>query len=187
LIGKATGRITTGLQPLVSDHEATERLFYHNGGNGKPTALLAQRQIIAWDGEGMSLSGESKPQHLVIFGCSADSGSPIVGRDLRVGDILRYITDIGERHPKAVHIGYGFRYDANMIIRHLPLRCLTEIREKGATFYNYGGAHYRIHILPGKRFQVTRRQGKDRVTVTIDDILPFFASTFPSGDGKHPG
>jgi hypothetical protein len=105
----------------------------------------------------------------------------LTGKDLRAGDILRYITEIGERHPNAVHIGYGFRYDANMIVRHLPLRCLFQLREKGATFYDYGGDHYRIHWLPGKRFQVTRRWGKgqrNRTTVTIDDVIAFFASSF---------
>jgi hypothetical protein len=104
-----------------------------------------------------------------------------LSRDLTAGDILRYITEIGARHPDAVHIGYGFRYDANMIVRHLPLRCLTQLRQTGRTFYNYGGDHYRIHWLPGKRFQVTRMWGKgqkQRTTVTIDDVIAFFACSF---------
>lgn len=153
---------------------------YHNNGRGRRTrnVPLTERRIIAWDGEGMNLSGDSKPQHYVIFGCSAESDSPMVGRDLSAGEILTYITDVGERFPSAVHIGYGFRYDANMIIRHLPLRCLLEIREKGETYYDYEGARYRVHWLPGKRLTITRRRDEKRVTVQIDDIISFFASSF---------
>jgi hypothetical protein len=160
---------------------APETRFYHNGNGSRPTIPLAERPIIAWDGEGMNLSGDKKPQHYVLFGCSADVETPLISRDLQGGEILRYITDIGRANPVAVHVGYGFRYDANMIVRNLPLRCLSQLRHTGRTFYNYGGDHYRIHWLPGKRFQVTRIWGKrqsQRTTVTIDDVLAFFATTF---------
>lgn len=176
LIGKITARTT--IPPLVD----TEHIFYHNGnGTSRRAVPLPDREIIAWDGEGMNLDGDKRPQNLVVFGCSAEVDSPLTGRDLRVGDILRYITDVGERHPSAVHVGYGFRYDANMIVRHLPVRCLAQLREKNETYYDYGGDHYRIHWLPGKRFQVTRRWGpgqRTRTTVTIDDVIAFFASSF---------
>jgi hypothetical protein len=178
LIGKTTAKIT--ISP-IAEFNGNGHRFYHNGETTSRKVALSDRTIIAWDGEGMNLDGDHKPQNYVVFGCSADITTPLVGRDLRAGDILRYITDIGKRHPDAVHVGYGFRYDANMIIRHLPVRCLTALREKGETYYDYGGDHYRIHWLPGKRFQVTRRGDKgqkERVTVTIDDIMPFFASSF---------
>jgi hypothetical protein len=93
---------------------------------------------------------------MLSFGCSVESDSPMVSPDLISADILEYICDVGERFPSSVHVGYGFRYDANMIIRHLPLRCLMEIREKGETYYDYVGARFRIHWLPGKRLTVTR-------------------------------
>jgi hypothetical protein len=167
---------------LQSAVEVTSPRFYHTGNGGsRRTIPLAERQVIAWDGEGMNLNGADKPQSLVLFGCSADVDNPLVQRDLHTGVLLRYIAEIGERHPGAVHIGYGFRYDANMIIRHLPLRCLMEIKETGRTTYNYGGDHYRIHWLPGKRFQVSRFHGpgrRQRTTVTIDDVIAFFNSSF---------
>jgi DNA polymerase type B, organellar and viral len=156
--------------------------FYHNNGKGRRTrdVPLTERQIIAWDGEGITFD-PSQPQHYVLFGCSRDIDNPLIGRDLYSGELLRYICNIGRRFPSAVHIGYGFRYDANMIVRHLPVRCLMELKEKNETYYQYGEHRYRIAWLPGKRFQVTEIRGAkkvDRTTVTIDDILAFFSSAF---------
>lgn len=170
-------------------HDDPEASFYHSGSGPRPRKRvyaprkrrpdLAERTIIAWDSEGINIQGPEKPQHLVIFGCSADSDNPLIAKDIHTGDALRYICDIGARFPHAVHIGYGFRYDANMIIRHLPIRCLAELKEKGETYYDWQGCRYRVAWLPGKRFQVTRRRnGIREVTVTIDDIISFFASSF---------
>jgi hypothetical protein len=162
--------------------EEVQKLFYHKGpANRTRDVPIEHRRIIAWDGEGMDLSGENKPQHYVLFGCSADIDNPLVGQDLQAGDILEYIAKIGKNYPSAVHIGYGFRYDSNMIVRHLPLRCLIDLREKNETFYTYKDSRFRIAWLPGKRFRVTKYTGKgthDRITVTIDDIISFFASSF---------
>jgi hypothetical protein len=176
-IGKSTAETMMAQELTFNDISPS---FYHTGNGARPrTVPLPERRIIAWDGEGINLSGDDKPQHYVIFGCSADVDNPLIGRDLHSGRLLQYICDIGARYPSAVHIGYGFRYDANMIIRHLPLRCLTEIREKGSTFYRFEGASYRIAWLPGKRLQITRRVGgKREVTVSIDDVISFFASSF---------
>jgi hypothetical protein len=180
LTGIRGARNTTPLPPDLQFREI-EHIFYHNGKAGERKPTLEDRQIIAWDGEGMNLDGDNKPQNLVLFGCSVDTDNPLLGRDLSAGQILRYITDCGERFPGSVHIGYGFRYDANMIVRHLPVRCLVELRATNATYYDHGGDHFRIHWLPGKRFQVTRIRGRGRrqkTTVTIDDVISFFASSF---------
>jgi hypothetical protein len=157
--------------------------FYHSGkGRRTRDVPLEHRRIIAWDSEGINISGKDKPQHLVLFGCSADAANPLIGQDLHVADVLEYIVKIGRQYPSAVHIGYGFRYDANMIIRHLPVRCLLELKEEGHTKYHDGrGNTYRIHWLPGKRFRVTQYHGKkkhEKTTVTIDDVISFFASSF---------
>jgi hypothetical protein len=155
--------------------------FYHDRTGRKSRDVpLTSRRIIAWDGEGMKLSGDNKPQHYVILGCSAETSTPLIGRDLHTGEILEYICKIGENYPSAVHIGYGFRYDSNMIVRHLPLHNLRDLKDKNETYYKYNGCRYRIAWLPGKRFQVTRQASEKhrKVTVTIDDILSFFASSF---------
>jgi hypothetical protein len=155
---------------------------YHTGkGRASRDVPLTEKEVIAWDGEGINISGSDKPQHYVLFGCSRDVDNPLIGRDLSSGELLKYVCSIGRRFPSAVHIGYGFRYDANMIVRHLPIHCLQELKENNETYYTYGNWRYRIAWLPGKRFQVTEIRGKERrerTTVTIDDILSFFGSAF---------
>src|SRR4051794_21784149 len=86
----------------VSPH----RPFYHTGkGRASRDVPLEEKEIVAWDGEGISLSGDNRPQHYVLFGCSRDIDNPIVGSDLHCGEILKYVFEIGKRFPGAVHVG----------------------------------------------------------------------------------
>jgi hypothetical protein len=150
---------------------------------------LEKRRIIAWDGEGMKLSGNEFPQHYVLFGCSAEPEWHLVNRDLKTMQILEYIIAVGERYPNAVHIGYGFRYDANMIIKGLPNKHLRILKNKGEVNFRLGNIRWRIHVIPGKSFRVTKRwssgktnagkrSGDGYVSVKIDDMASFFACPF---------
>lgn len=150
---------------------------------------LEERRIIAWDGEGMKLSGDDKPQHYVMFGCSAEPHWVLINRDLKTMEILEYIIAVGERYPNAVHVGYGFRYDANMIIKGLPDKHLRMLKHKGEVNFRLGTIRWRIHIIPGKSFRVTKRwsttkgnkgkrSGDGYVSVKIDDMASFFACPF---------
>lgn len=150
---------------------------------------LEKRRIIAWDGEGMKLSGNNKPQHYVMFGCSAEPEWVMIGRDLSTMEILEYIIAVGERYPNAVHIGYGFRYDASMIIKGLPDKHLRVLKHKGEVNFRLGQYRWRIHVIPGKSFRVTKRwssskrnegkrSGDGYVSVKIDDMASFFACPF---------
>jgi hypothetical protein len=150
---------------------------------------ITDRRMIAWDGEGMKLSGNDKPQHYVMFGCSADIDGVLVGREIPVMDMLEYIIKIGEKYPNAVHVGYGFRYDVNMIIKGLPDKYLREMKMRGECSFNLGPFHWRLHWIPGKTFRVTKRwgaKGEQRgkrsgdgyTSVKIDDLVSFFACPF---------
>lgn len=186
-IGKDTATRMTQHKRVDLDSlsvEDVEHAFYHSGrGRRTRDVPIDHKQIIAWDGEGMRLSGKDKPQHYVMFGCSADIDGVLIGESLDTVTLCRYITKIGEQHPGAVHIGYGFRYDSNMIVRTLSTRRLLELQANGETYFDDGDDRYRIAWLPGKRFTVTRRYGKGKreyVTVRIDDIVSFFAAPFIS-------
>lgn len=157
---------------------------YHTGNGPTRDVPVEKRKIIAWDGEGMKLSGDEKPQHYVLFGCSADIENPMIGRKLQTLDILDYIISIGERYPRAVHVGYGFRYDMNMIVQTMaiPDKAILKL-ENQVTIRpaSRPGIKYRIEWIPGKMFTVTKRWGKgkrDATTVTIDDVVSFFACPF---------
>lgn len=148
---------------------------------------ITERRMIAWDGEGMKLSGDDKPQHYVMFGCSADIDGVMVGQNLGTMEILEYIIRIGERYPNAVHVGYGFRYDVNMIIKGLPPKYLREIKVKGECTFTVGLFRWRLAYIPGKTFRVTKRivgvkggkrSGDGYVSVKIDDMSSFFACPF---------
>jgi DNA polymerase type B, organellar and viral len=147
----------------------------------------ADREIIAWDGEGMNLSGKGKPQHYVLFGSSAEE--PIISKSLSTGELLEHIIDVGIKHPKAVHVGYSFKYDVNMIIKNLTEWQKLVLKNEGAVSISNRWAHlphtwqyrYRLEYTPGKIFKVTRisrTDRSDRVTVRIDDIFSFFARKF---------
>ncbi len=150
---------------------------------------LENRRIIAWDGEGMKLSGDDKPQHYVLFGCSAEPQFGLVSRDLNTMQLLEYIVAVGGRYPNAVHVGYGFRYDANMIIRNLPNKHLRTLKEKGDVTFHVAPYRWRIHWIPGKSLRVTKRwstgkrnkgkrSGDGYISVKIDDMVSFFACPF---------
>lgn len=150
---------------------------------------LEKRRIIAWDGEGMKLSGPDKPQHYVMFGCSAEPEFVLIGRNLGTMELLEYIASVGERYPNAVHVGYGFRYDAYMIVKGLPNKYLRTLKERGEVAFTLNNVRWRIHVIPGKSFRVTKRwatgktnkgkrSGDGYVSVKIDDMASFFACPF---------
>ncbi|HEY6020727.1 MAG TPA: DNA polymerase [Candidatus Paceibacterota bacterium] len=146
-----------------------------------------EREIIAWDGEGMNLSGRGKPQHYVLFGSSAEE--PIIHKNLGTGELLDHIIQVGIKHPKAVHVSYSFKYDVNMIIKNLTAwqkLCLkndgfVSVANRWGHLPETWGYRYRLEYTPGKIFKVTRinrTNHKDRVTVRIDDVFSFFARKF---------
>lgn len=169
--------------------------FYHKGGNGKARnreRMESQRvekrlsvPVIAWDGEGIDLRGPGRPQSYVLFGCSAEVDSPLIinspDQCLDYRQIVDYICDVGSRNPGAIHVGYGFGYDQNMIIQKMPLDWKILLKEGKAVVY-YDGPHrkikYRVKINWQKRIEVTRTRFNDKVTVRIDDIASFFHAPF---------
>lgn len=146
-------------------------------------AQLEARTIIAWDGEGIKLSGDKKPQHYVLFGSSATVDSPLVidkpdGR-LTFVELADYMLRVAKANPKAFHVGYFFEYDQNMIIWSLPWRVKQRLYETGAARYNHGGCQYRIRIVFGKKIRITRfNTDKTSQSVMIEDIGSYFATSF---------
>jgi hypothetical protein len=149
-------------------------------------ADVQSKEVIVWDGEGMKLSGDDKPQHYVLFGCSAEPDSPLVinrpkGR-LEFEQLADYCLRIAQRHPNAVHFGYYFRYDQNMIIWSLPWLAKEAIYHKNACVVKRGVCKYYVKMIPGKYTRITRVNTvtETRVSILIEDIAAFFASSFVS-------
>lgn len=147
----------------------------------------SRKEMIAWDGEGINLSGKHKPQHYVLFGCSANVESPLVVTDstqnLSFEEIAEYALDIARDNPNCWHIGYFFGYDQNMIIRSLHWAIKERIHDKGrARVTGSNGMNYRIRYIPEKSITITRES--PRQTICIEDMGSFFASSFMSAYEK---
>jgi len=153
----------------------------------KATDNILSKEVIVWDGEGMKLSGPDQPQHYVLFGCSAEPDNPLVitepnGR-LTFEQIADYCLSVVEKHPNAVHFGYFFRYDQNMIIWSLPWPAKQVLYSSGSCMVKIAGTKYYIRAVFGKYMRITRirRAGTDtadKSTILIEDFAPFFASSF---------
>jgi hypothetical protein len=167
--------------------------FYHNGNSNNGTRYkgtghkkapdVIDRRVIAWDMEGMNLSGDDKPQHAVIFGNSVEPDSPLIESDLQTMEMLQYIADIGERYPHSIHVGFGFQYDANMLVKHLPEKMIMRLWRGGHCRFQSTNYTWNLSWIPGKTFTVTRYKGKHgmgkitssaKTTVIIYDYSSFF-------------
>lgn len=139
---------------------------YHRG---RTVRDPMDKHFIAWDGEGITPPGE-KRQNYVLFGNSA--GYKVMSTRLTTKECLSLIIDTELANKNAIHVGFAFSYDAEMILADLPLKSLSILRSRGNVYYG----DYRIEFRPGKWFQVTDRESK--VSARIWDVWGFFQSSF---------
>lgn len=156
---------------------------------------LQDKPFIAWDGEGINLRGVGHPQSYVLFGNS--TGSYIADpKGLNTIQCLEHIITTGQANPGAVHIGFAFSYDANMIVQSLSPTTLGRLHTNGSARIKLrSGIVYRVTFLKGKSFRVTKYLEKyDRkhnptakITVQIFDIFSFFMCSFEKAYKKMVG
>jgi hypothetical protein len=115
-----------------------------------------------WDGEGPQDAGYA------LFGNSL--GYEICHPFLDTEECLDLILRCAEENPDAIHIAFGFNYDASMILRQLPWRCLNALKVYGSTWWH----DYDIEHIPHKWFKVS----KDGITAQIFDIRNFFPGSY---------
>lgn len=136
----------------------------------------------------MNLRGPRLPQSYVLFGAS--TGDHITSESLTVFELCDFIIKVGKENPNTYHIGFGFTYDMNMIVKSLSSNSLAWLHKYGYVNINNRetGLRYCLMMRKGKWFSVTRYlRGYDREhnpsaknTVRIYDIFSFFASSFIS-------
>ncbi len=192
------------VEQFAASVRETSHTFYHKGGDAKARdnernkvrnkearrERIANARFIFWDSEGIDLSGPGRPQHCVLFGCSAQIDSPLVitrpDQKLTYKEICEYVCDVGSRNSGAKHVGFGFRYDQNMIVGTMPAFMRRRIYETGRiSFRGTPGKRndrYYLHIVWGKFIRISRRSGANEppVSVRIDDIVSFFHTSFLS-------
>lgn len=123
------------------------------------------RPFIAWDGEGTG--GDGGESNYILFGNSL--GEDISSPRLRASECLKFICDVGERNPDAIHFWFAGTYDVTMMLASLPEEKRTQLVKEGKTFF----WQYRLEFMAKKWFEVYDRERK--VRVKIFDVFTFFA------------
>jgi hypothetical protein len=167
----------------VEDRKRVDRERNKQLRNEKRTDKILNQEVIVWDGEGMKLSGPTKPQHYVLFGCSVRPNTPLViekdGDRLTFDEIADYCLDVATQHPNAIHLGYYFTYDQNMIIWSLPWPTKQVLYSNGSCVVKRGPTKYYIRLVFRKTIRITRiKSNGDKVSILIQDFAPFFAKAF---------
>lgn len=152
---------------------------YSRGQGDYSDIPFTERRFCAWDGESVNVNnrtdyvdlgdGELHPytrsdSKYVLFGNS--DGDYVTGPDLSTVECLEIIVD--KAHKDAIHFGFAFGYDVNMILRDLSKNHLRVLKDKGHVMWK----RWRIEYLPRKWFVVTDRS--IRKTTKIWDTFSFF-------------
>jgi hypothetical protein len=164
------------------ERRAVDREYCREKRAVKRTDRILNQEVIVWDGEGMKLSGPTAPQHYVLFGCSARPNSPLIiekdGDRLTFQELADYALDVADQHPNAVHLGYYFTYDQNMIIWSLPWPTKQVLYSKGSCIVRRGTTKYFIRLVFRKTIRISRVRDNRKSTILIQDMGTFFASKF---------
>lgn len=134
---------------------------YQRGQGTYSSIPFAERRFVSWDGE-----GDNKGQY-VLFGNS--DGDYVHSPSLSTYECLSIITE--KAHIDAIHFGFAFGYDVNMILRDFSPNHLRALKDNGHVRWN----KWRVEYLPRKWFMITDRHTKR--TVKIWDVWSFFMSS----------
>src|SRR5215472_10530948 len=138
------------------------------------------RPFVAWDSEAVKPDDPDDEIHpMCLFG-SSDKWR-IKGYDLGTLNCLSLIMDTELANPDAIHFGFAFDYDVNMIMKDLPLYTIYNIQRSGKGRYS----GFDIEYLPRKWFRIGYGKGKGRTTATIFDTFSFFSSSLAATLRKY--
>lgn len=132
---------------------------------------------MAWDGEGCK--GENDYHPYSLFGSS--HGNRIKYFDLNSIDCLSLIIETETAIPEAIHVGYAFGYDVNMILKDLPYRALMKMKHDNRTHWK----GFSIEYIPRKWFRVSYGRDNGRRTAQIFDVFSFFNTAFGKALRKY--
>lgn len=137
---------------------------------------IGGRPFVAWDGEGITFPGNVE-QSYVLFGAS--TGDRLTGKDLGTAALLNHLLAVERKHGDAIHVGFAISYDANMILKDVPLKSLHYLyRHNRITWEGY-----KLEFLPGKWFSVK----KAGLFAKVFDVWGFFQSSFVTACQKFLG
>lgn len=126
------------------------------------------RPFVAWDGE--AVNGEDNYHPYCLFGSSL--GWRVKAWDLTTLDCLSLLMESKLAAPKAIHFGYAFGYDVNMILRDLPFRALEMLRKYSKTRF----MGFNIEYIPRKWIKVSYGRREARTSIQVFDVFSFFGT-----------
>jgi len=132
-----------------------------------PARKQENREFVAWDGEGITFPNNSQ-QNYVLYGNS--KGYSLSSENLGTIECLELMMQTERDFPYAIHVGFAFSYDVEMILKDVPLHKMRELKKFG--FIRWEG--YRIEFRKSKWFVVS----KDKVVCKIWDVWSFFSTSF---------
>lgn len=149
---------------------------------------FTERRFCSWDGEGgfkiegpnctrcdhpscnliRAYGGDNgRKSYYILFGNS--DGDSIDSPSLATEELLEFIIEHAD--IDAIHFGFAFTYDVNMILKDVSPNHLRILKDKGSMVWR----RWRIEFLPRKWFSITERYtGK---TVRIWDTWTFFMTS----------
>lgn len=139
-------------------------------GRGQRDAMDVE--FIAWDGEGITPEGQHR-QNFVLFGNSKGYMCKSAQR-LSTRECLDVILQTERDFPRAIHVGFAFGYDTEMILSELSLRHMQILRNRGHVRWE----GYRIEYRKGKWLQITLKTKTESVSARIWDVWSFFSTSF---------
>jgi hypothetical protein len=129
------------------------------------------RPFVAWDGEGVNNEDPANEDHpYSLFGSSL--GWRVKQYNLTTLDCLSLMLETELACPEAIHFGFAFGYDVNMILRQLPLPQLMMLRAQNRTRFQ----GFDLEYIPKKWFRVSYGRKGHRTTVQLFDVFSFFAA-----------
>ena len=125
-----------------------------------------ERPVIALDGEGVTVNGVHR--YILI---QASTGELLRNDDgIPTAVAFRWLQQLATDYPDAMFVSFGFGYDANNIIKDIPVDHLTTLRRDE---YVIAGT-WRIWWRPGKYFGI----GGNGQNITIWDLRSFQRGSF---------
>ena len=165
-------------------------------------SLFEHADIIAWDGEGVDTGTiiEDAREHAFTLLANSVGDELYKPKGIATADALKFITDVGAQHKRAVHVLFAGNYDVNCILRDLSRQELIMLLpEKNGTrstiTYKCRTGVYRLQWIPRKQLMVSRlkldergrrvtqykagyRQPIVEARITLWDVFGFFQGSF---------
>lgn len=167
----------------------------------KPS-LFESGEFIAWDGEGIDTGNiiEDAREHLFTLLANSEGDEIYNPKGITTSEALKFLTDVGAAHKKAIHVLFGGNYDCNCILRDLTREQLIMVlpeKDGGRTTITHKckSGVYRIQWIPRKQLQISRLELDERgrrvyqykggyrrpiveAQITLWDVFGFFQGSF---------